>query len=246
MSEVFPGTPDPAGGVSRRNVLKALTGGAAFAVTPSLLLAACGSSGGGTSSSGSTAAAAGAATGTITFGSNYSDPVPKAAFAAMIDGFHAKNSGATVKINTVDHNTFQNNISNYLQGTPDDLFTWFAGYRMRYFAKQGLATPIDDVWAHDRRQLLRRLQGGVQGRRRQVLLRAALQLPVGGLLPEERLGGQGLPGAGQLGRLRRAAEEDEDATAWSRWPWGRRTAGRPSARSTSSTCGSTATSSTWT
>ena len=145
MSEVFPGTPEPAGGVSRRNVLKALTGGAAFAVTPSLLLAACGSSGG-TSSSGSTAAAAGSATGTVTFGSNYSDPVPKAAFAAMIDGFHAKNSGATVKINTVDHNTFQNNISNYLQGTPDDLFTWFAGFRMRYFAKQGLATPIDDVW----------------------------------------------------------------------------------------------------
>ena len=146
MSEVFPGTPEPAGGVSRRNVLKALTGGAAFAVTPSLLLAACGSSGG-TSSSGSTAAAAGSATGTVTFGSNYSDPVPKAAFAAMIDGFHAKNSGATVKINTVDHNTFQNNISNYLQGTPDDLFTWFAGFRMRYFAKQGLATPIDDVWS---------------------------------------------------------------------------------------------------
>src|SRR6202044_1124173 len=92
-------------------------------------------------------AAVPSATGTITFGSNYSDAVPKAAFAAMIGGFTAANPNAKVTINTVDHNTFQNNISNYLQGTPDDLFTWFAGYRMRFFAKQGLATPIDDVWA---------------------------------------------------------------------------------------------------
>jgi multiple sugar transport system substrate-binding protein len=148
MSEVLPGAPESAG-VSRRTVIKALSGGAALAVTPSLLLAACGSSsGGGTAAAGggNAPAAAGAAKGTITFGSNYSDPVPKAAFASMVNGFGAKNTGAKVNINTVDHNTFQNNINNYLQGTPDDLFTWFAGYRMRFFAKQGLATPIDDVW----------------------------------------------------------------------------------------------------
>jgi multiple sugar transport system substrate-binding protein len=94
----------------------------------------------------SAAAGGGAASGTITFGSNYSDAVPKAAFAAMIAGFTSANSSAKVTINTVDHNTFQNNINNYLQGTPDDLFTWFAGFRMRFFASQGLATPVDDVW----------------------------------------------------------------------------------------------------
>jgi multiple sugar transport system substrate-binding protein len=54
--------------------------------------------------------------------------------------------GYTVKINTVDHNSFQENITRYLQGSPDDVFTWFAGYRMQFFAAQGLATPIDDVW----------------------------------------------------------------------------------------------------
>jgi hypothetical protein len=115
MSEVFPGTPEPAG-VSRRSVLKAVTGGAALAVTPSLLLAACGSSSGGSTST-KTAAAAGAATGTITFGSNYSDPVPKAAFAAMIAGFTAKNSGAKVNINTVDHNTFQTLLFYFLSSS---------------------------------------------------------------------------------------------------------------------------------
>ena len=39
-----------------------------------------------------------------------------------------------MKINTIDHNSFQENINNYLQGAPDDTFTWFSGYRMRFFA----------------------------------------------------------------------------------------------------------------
>jgi multiple sugar transport system substrate-binding protein len=81
----------------------------------------------------------------VTFGSNYSDPAVKAAFKTLTDGATTA-TGVNIKINTVDHGTFQNNISSYLQGTPDDLFTWFAGYRMQYFAAQGLATPIDDVW----------------------------------------------------------------------------------------------------
>jgi multiple sugar transport system substrate-binding protein len=80
--------------------------------------------------------------GTVTFGSNYSDEVPKKAIADVL----AK-SGVTVKINTVDHNTFQENITRYLQATPDDVFTWFAGYRMQYFAAQGFAQDISDVWS---------------------------------------------------------------------------------------------------
>jgi multiple sugar transport system substrate-binding protein len=83
--------------------------------------------------------------GTVTVGSNYSDPVPKKAMAAVFDKF-AKTSGTDVKVNTVDHNTFQEQINSYLQGKPDDVFTWFAGYRMQFFAQKGLATPIDDVW----------------------------------------------------------------------------------------------------
>ena len=88
---------------------------------------------------------ASAASGTVTFGSNYSDDVPKAAFQAMIDGL--ANPDIDVKINTVDHNTFQQNITTYLQ-QPDDLITWFAGYRLRYFAEQGLLGDLSDVWAN--------------------------------------------------------------------------------------------------
>jgi multiple sugar transport system substrate-binding protein len=82
---------------------------------------------------------------TVTFGSNYSDAVPKKALAQVVAAFE-KASGKTVKVNTVDHNTFQENINRYLKGSPDDVFTWFAGFRMRFFAGQGLATDISDVW----------------------------------------------------------------------------------------------------
>ncbi|MBO0883896.1 MAG: extracellular solute-binding protein [Mycobacterium sp.] len=116
----------------RRTLLKGMLGVAGLALTPELL-AACGSSGGGSGA------------GTVTFGSNASDAVPKSAYAAMTSAF-GKSSGLTVKTNTVDHDTFQNNITSYLQGTPDDVFTWFAGYRMQFFAAKGLAHPIDDVW----------------------------------------------------------------------------------------------------
>ena len=83
--------------------------------------------------------------GTVSFGSNASDPVPKAAYANIFKAF-TKKTGTKVSVNTVDHNTFQQQINTYLQGRPQDVFTWFAGYRMQFFAQKGLLTPIDDVW----------------------------------------------------------------------------------------------------
>src|SRR5262249_45017809 len=52
-----------------------------------------------------------------------------------------------VVMNTVDHGTFQDQLTNYLNGTPDTAYTWFSGFRMKFFADQGLNTPTDDVWA---------------------------------------------------------------------------------------------------
>ncbi|HZQ15363.1 MAG TPA: ABC transporter substrate-binding protein [Gaiellaceae bacterium] len=86
------------------------------------------------------------AAGTVSFGSNASDPVPKKAFQQVFAAF-TKKTGTKVSVNTVDHNTFQEQINTYLQGRPQDVFTWFAGYRMQFFAQKGLLSPIDDVWA---------------------------------------------------------------------------------------------------
>jgi multiple sugar transport system substrate-binding protein len=128
--------------ISRRSALKGFAGLAAAGLIPPAL-AACGGNKSGSSSSSSTGG--GSATGPITFGSNYSDPATKSAFATLTQQATGK-TNVQITVNTVDHNTFQNNISSYLQGTPDALATWFAGYRLQFFAAQGLLDPLDDVW----------------------------------------------------------------------------------------------------
>jgi len=128
--------------VGRRGFLKGAAG-AGVALSLPALLAACGGSS--DTSSGSSSGGS-APTGTVTVGSNASDDVPKKAYADVFAAFEAKSPKLKVKVNTVDHNTFQEQINNYLQGSPDDVFTWFAGYRMRFFAAQGLAGDISDVW----------------------------------------------------------------------------------------------------
>ncbi|WP_316744397.1 ABC transporter substrate-binding protein [Streptomyces sp. MK7] len=124
-------TPLAARGPGRRRVVGSVLaiGGAALAAPA---LTACGGG-------------AGSDPKTVTFGSNGADATPKSAYAAVTQAF-TKDSGLKVKTNTVDHDTFQKSITSYLQGTPDDVFTWFAGYRMQYFAKKRLCSPIDDVW----------------------------------------------------------------------------------------------------
>jgi multiple sugar transport system substrate-binding protein len=127
--------------MGRRSVLAGGLGLGA-ALGGSALLAACGGS-----SSGGSGGGASGATGQVTFGSNASDPKPKATLQTVLDAFQKANPGITVKVNTVDHNTFQEQINNYLQGKPDDVFTWFAGYRMQFFASQGLIGDVSDVWS---------------------------------------------------------------------------------------------------
>jgi multiple sugar transport system substrate-binding protein len=128
-------------GLSRRDALRGIAGLAAAGLAGAAL-SACSDDG---DSSNSASGGGDAGTGPITFGSNYSDAAPKAAFAALVQQADTS-AGTKTTVNTTDHNTFQNNISNYLQGTPDSLATWFAGYRLQFFAAQGLLSPIDDVW----------------------------------------------------------------------------------------------------
>lgn len=130
-----------AAGLSRRSVLRGPAGIAALGVSSSL----SGCAGGATqpSATGGTQATGAQS---MTWGSNHSDPDSRATFASLMKAATAK-TGVPIKIDNTDHETFQQNISNYLQGTPDDGFNWFAGYRIQFLAAQGLAAPIDDVWA---------------------------------------------------------------------------------------------------
>src|SRR5256714_1089984 len=121
--------------LSRRDVLKIAGYGSLAA-----FIAACGGNNT-TTTTGITAKG-----GTMSLGSYNTDPNSKKGTQAIVDAFKAANGGTNVKLNVVDHGTFQNQISSYLQGTPEDAFTWFSGHRMRFFASKGLASPIDDVW----------------------------------------------------------------------------------------------------
>ena len=115
---------------SRRTVLK---GAAALGAVP--VLAAC-SGGAAPASTGSKA---------TSIGSGLSDPVPKSGIQAMVDAYQQK-SGNTVRVNVMPREQLVNNISTYLQSNPEDAITWFAGYRMRFYAAKGLLAPVDDVW----------------------------------------------------------------------------------------------------
>ena len=135
---------DPDATLSRRRLLKGFAGTATAVTLPSLSIGCGGDDAPSTGGGGGTSGGA-KEIGTVSFGSNASDPVPKAAYEKVFAAFKTT-TGGDVKVNTVDHNTFQEQINSYLQGQPDDVFTWFAGYRMQFFAERGLATDINDVW----------------------------------------------------------------------------------------------------
>ena len=116
-------------GISRRSVLKgAAVGGLGLAAGGSLL-ASCGSD----------------STGALAFGARTVDAGPTAQLKALTAAYTAKTKNE-VTYNATESNAFQNNLSQYLQGTPDDAFQWMAGYRMQFFAEQGLLADLTGVW----------------------------------------------------------------------------------------------------
>src|SRR6266545_540813 len=111
MSQSSAGNPptSPSGLTLQRRALLRGAAASAGVVTLPMVLAACGEKkGGGTG---------GSASKTVTVGSNASDAVPKKAYAEAYKAYETQ-SGKTVTVNTVDHNTFQENINRYLQGSP--------------------------------------------------------------------------------------------------------------------------------
>lgn len=138
----LPGSLAATAGPSRRSLL--LAAGLGLGATP--LLAACG----GDESTQSSGGGAEAEAGPVSFGINEAKGSGPAysRLQAMADAY-AQEAGVEVSVNAVDHNTFQESINTYLQGTPDAVFTWFAGYRMQQFARNGLITDISDLWPID-------------------------------------------------------------------------------------------------
>ena len=170
------GLSDP---ISRRDLIRAgLTGAAGLTALPALI-AAC-------NAAGATATPTGAATplptaspaptpspipsdflhrklsGPLKLSCTYSDIAEKAGVETVQAAFGTL-TGLQPTLHIVDNDQFQVSIDTYLGGTPDDLFTWFPGYRMRFFAQEGLILPIDDVWAPIQDKFTPALAGAVTG-----------------------------------------------------------------------------------
>jgi multiple sugar transport system substrate-binding protein len=146
LARMIPGSVSGTSGVSRRSFLRGVGIAGAGLAAPTLL-AACGGGDEEGAEETSGAGATGGDLGEVTFGLNEAEGsgLQYDRRVAGIDAYEAQ-GGATIAINAVDHNTFQEQINNYLQGNPDDVFTWFAGYRMRFFAAQGLVGDVSDLY----------------------------------------------------------------------------------------------------
>ncbi len=82
----------------------------------------------------------------LVINSNLSDPVPRAAFAEMVDRFRAAHPEINVQVNTFDHEAYKTAIRNFLAADPPDIALWFAGERMKFFVDQGLIRDVSDLW----------------------------------------------------------------------------------------------------
>jgi multiple sugar transport system substrate-binding protein len=116
-------------GVSRRTLIKGAALGGIGIAGGATVLSSCGSK----------------ASGPMSFGARTVDESPTKQLKGLVAAYEKK-SGNKVTYNATESNAFQNNLSQYLQGTPDDAFQWMAGYRMQFFAEQGLLADISDVW----------------------------------------------------------------------------------------------------
>jgi multiple sugar transport system substrate-binding protein len=116
-------------GVSRRTLIKGAALGGIGIAGGATVLSSCGSK----------------ASGPMSFGARTVDESPTKQLKALVAAYEKK-SGNKVTYNATESNAFQNNLSQYLQGTPDDTFQWMAGFRMQFFAEQGLLEDVSDVW----------------------------------------------------------------------------------------------------
>ena len=158
----------------------------------------------------SAAAPSAGATGETTLGSNYSDAVPKAAMQAHRRLVHRPRPASRSRSTPSTTARSRTRSARTSRARRTTSFTWFAGYRMRFFAAQGLATDISDVWANDRSTTTPRLQGRLDGRRRQAVLHPDLQLSVGRLLPEEPVQEKGYTIPTTFDEFTALGDQDED------------------------------------
>ena len=91
---------------------------------------------------------------TLVINTNATDPVPRAAWQAVVDRFQREHSAIRVELNVYDHESYKKAIRNWLTAAPPDVVFWFAGYRMRQFVRPGLLEDVSDLFTPEIRTAL--------------------------------------------------------------------------------------------
>jgi multiple sugar transport system substrate-binding protein len=97
-----------------------------------------------------------ASAGTLVINSNSSDPAPRAAWEAAVAGFQRQYPEIEVKFNTYDHESYKKSLRNWLTSVSPDVIFWFAGNRMRQFARPGLLADVSELFTPEVRASLQK------------------------------------------------------------------------------------------
>ena len=91
----------------------------------------------------------------------------------------------------------------------DDVFTWFAGYRMQFFARRACSTPIDDVWKTLTPQLPPAMKAPSKGLDGHYYFVPIYNYPWAVFYRKSVFEDERLHGPDDLGPVHRARQEDE-------------------------------------
>jgi multiple sugar transport system substrate-binding protein len=73
-------------------------------------------------------------------------PNQKDAFTQLTEDFRKAHPGVEVKLSFVDLEGYKTQLPNWLQAEAPDVVNWYAGERMRYYAKRKLLEDLTDLW----------------------------------------------------------------------------------------------------
>jgi multiple sugar transport system substrate-binding protein len=128
-------------GFSRREILKGAVVSAGVVATSGLVA---------TELAMNSAKAAGKS---VSYGSYLFDPSVRMSEKSIVAA--ASKAGFDLTIDAIDHLNLQSQINSYLQGTPDDVLDFNAGYRLQYAVSKGLITDVSDLWSKIRKNYAR-------------------------------------------------------------------------------------------
>jgi multiple sugar transport system substrate-binding protein len=89
----------------------------------------------------------GAQAGLLIINADTSDPVPRAAWEAIVEQFEDEHPGIDVRFNVYDHESYKQSVRNWLTSAAPDVVFWYVGNRLRQFVDADLLEEVSDIFS---------------------------------------------------------------------------------------------------